>query len=259
MAPFRTVNVSRACLSAALCAALLAVPVGAATGEPQTAASPPERILFVGNSHTARYGGLDRLVGGFVAAEQTPRPYESDSLTKGGVTLEYHWGNGAPDRIRTGGFDTVVLQGYLPGAPTPSADTFLMHGRLLDSVISEAGAETVFFMTWPRSSKDWSTIEDVVEAHRQLSLELDARVAPAALAFERARAERPDLTLIDEDGVHATWEGAYLAAATVYATLYGRSPEGLDFVNGVEPETAGFLQRVAWQTVQDWNSVVHRT
>ena len=77
-------------------------------------------------------------------------------------------------------------------------------------------------------------------------------IAPVGVAFENARAERPDLVLIDEDEVHATWEGAYLAAATVYATLFERSPEGLPYTFGVSEADAAFLQHIAWQTVTDW-------
>ena len=108
-------------------------------------------------------------------------------------------------------------------------------------------------MTWPGAVDDWSTIDDVVEAHRQIAQETGAPVAPAALAFEQALAQRPDLVLIGPDRVHATWTGAYLAAATVYATLFERSPEGLSYAFGLDADTAAFLQRVAWETVTEWN------
>jgi len=59
--------------------------------------------------------------------------------------------------------------------------------------------------------------------------------------------------LMDPDRVHATWEGAYLAAATIYATLFDRSPEGHPYTFGVtDPEVATFLQRIAWQAVTEW-------
>jgi len=254
MARLFTVNARRACLTIALSMIVLAAPTLATAAAEPTAIEPaPESVLFVGNSHTARHGGLDWLVGNFVAAEAGERPFDAAALTEGGVTLEYHWNNGTPERVRYGDYDTVVLQGYLAGSDTASADLFLEHARLLDSVIERSGAETVFFMTWPRGFNDWSTIDDVVEAHRTIATELDAAVAPAALAFERARVERPDVRLIDYDRVHATWEGAYLAAATVYATVFERSPEGLPYSFGTDAETAAFLQRVAWETVTEWN------
>lgn len=248
-----TVNVFRACRASALAAiALVTTSLGAAAAEPATAGQVPSSVLFIGNSHTARHGGLDWMVENFVAAEEHERQFDGTRRAVGGVTLGYHWHNGAPGHIRTGDYDTVVLQGYLPGAQTQSAESFLRHARLLGEVIGETGARTVFFMTWPNGISDWSTVDDVVEAHRLIAAELDADVAPAALAFENARAERPDIELIAPDRIHATWEGAYLAAATVYGTLFERSPEGLPYSFGLDLETADFLQRIAWETVTEW-------
>jgi hypothetical protein len=48
--------------------------------------------------------------------------------------------------------------------------------------------------------------------------------------------------------------GTYLAAATVYAALFKKSPQGLKYTAGLDGDTAGFLQTVAWQTVQDYFS-----
>jgi hypothetical protein len=109
-------------------------------------------------------------------------------------------------------------------------------------------------MTWPQGRYDWADLEDFVDAYRAVSAEIDAPVAPVGVAMERARAERPDIALIDADEVHATWHGAYLAAATIYATLFQRSPEGLPYAFGVSEEDAAFLQRIAWETVQAWQS-----
>lgn len=216
----------------------------------------PERVLFLGNSHTARHGGIDWLVGNMVAAEDPPRAFDGTSRTSSGVTLEYHYRNGAIAAIRKGDFDTVVLQGYLPGATTPTAAPFLEYARRLDAEVDASGADTVLFMTWPQGRPDWAQLDDFVDAHRRAEAELDAQVAPVGVAFENAQTERPDLALIAEDTVHATWEGAYLAAATVYATLFDRSPEGLPYSFGVSDEDAAFLQRIAWQTVTDWQSGV---
>lgn len=255
MAPFGTVNVLRACLLLSILLAACATSAAAATPEDVAAdTAPPERVLFIGNSHTRRQGGLDWLVGNFVAGERVPHAFEGELLAEGGVTLAYHWATGAADRIRQGDYDAVVLQGWLPGASTGTAEPFLEHARLFAEVIDDAGARTVLFMTWPRAVDDWSTLQDAIEAHRQLERELGVAVAPAAVAFERARAERSDLELIDPDGIHATWEGAYLAAATVYGTLFERDPEASDYAFGIDPATAAFLRRVARETLEAWRA-----
>jgi hypothetical protein len=217
-------------------------------------ATVPERILFIGNSHTHRYGGMDWLVGNLVASEDSPRTYEAERLTASGVTLEYHYQNGAPDRVREGDWDVVVLQEYLPASPTRTAEPFLDYARRFDEIVRESGARPVFYMTWPQGRYDWADLDDFVAAHRQVEAELGARIAPVGVAMARAEAERPDLALIGDDEVHATWLGANLTAAVIYATLFDRSPQGLDHPFGISQENAEFLQRIAWETVTDWQA-----
>lgn len=214
----------------------------------------PTKVLFIGNSHTQRNGGLDWLIGNMVRSEETPRPFEGTVRAVNGMTLEYHYKNGAPQAIRTGDYDVVVLQGYLAGLENRSATAFLEYARLLDEEVRRSGARTVYFMTWRQGGRSWATLDDLITSHRQLAEETGAAVAPAGVAFALSEAERPDLRLIGDDGIHATWEGAYLAAATVYATLFERSPVGLAYTFGVAPDDAAFLQRIAWQAVTDWNS-----
>ncbi len=64
--------------------------------------------------------------------------------------------------------------------------------------------------------------------------------------------EEPELALRIDDRRHPSVAGTYLAACTFFAALYDRSPEGLDYDAGLGAETAAYLQRVAWQTVEDY-------
>ena len=77
---------------------------------------------------------------------------------------------------------------------------------------------------------------------------------PAGLAFARSLRQRPELVLHASDKRHPSLAGTYLAAATVYASLFKKSPEGLSYTAGLDGDTARFLQTVAWQTVQDYFS-----
>jgi len=71
-------------------------------------------------------------------------------------------------------------------------------------------------------------------------------------AFAAARAKRPELELYQPDKRHPSLAGTYLAASTVYATVFGKSPVGLSYTAGLDPELAAFLQAVAWETVQSY-------
>lgn len=80
----------------------------------------------------------------------------------------------------------------------------------------------------------------------------DALVIPAGLAFAKAIAKRRDIELYEADKRHPSLAGTYLAACTVYATLYRKSPVGLGYTAGLSTELASLLQTAAWETVQDY-------
>jgi hypothetical protein len=115
----------------------------------------------------------------------------------------------------------------------------------------------------------------------QAAEQIGAPVAPVGVAITKAIQERPDLVLTQTDNVHPTHShGAYLMACVVYATLYGESPEGIEYVpwdqfkRDVVPddiksmyeeleekyqitdEERDFLQRIAWETVQEFGRPV---
>ena len=92
----------------------------------------------------------------------------------------------------------------------------------------------------------------MAEAYTRVGNENDALVIPAGLAFARVVEQRPDINLYLPDKRHPTLAGTYLAAATTYAALFKRSPVGLGYTAGLDPEVARFLQTVAWETVQGY-------
>lgn len=55
------------------------------------AGAEPVRVLFLGNSFTAR-NNLSGLVRAMAAADQPPVKMETTAITYGGKTMEYHWG-----------------------------------------------------------------------------------------------------------------------------------------------------------------------
>ena len=74
-------------------------------------------------------------------------------------------------------------------------------------------------------------------------------VIDAGYAFENSMATYPNINLYDSDLRHPSLEGSYLAAACVYATIYGQSPENIGFTGGT---TLYFeMQRMARVTVLD--------
>ena len=67
-------------------------------------------------------------------------------------------------------------------------------------------------------------------------------------------AMRPDVELYVADKRHPSLAGTYLAACTSYAALYGKSPVGLSYTAGLDPQLARLLQTAAWEAVQAYKA-----
>ena len=109
--------------------------------------SVPQRILFIGNSFTAR-NNLPGLIAQLAAAQGTSIEHHLTSAR--GASLRRHWNTGAALRaIETRQFDHVVLQEQ---STLPVKNPKRMHEsvRLFDQAIKAAGAKTVLYMTWAR-------------------------------------------------------------------------------------------------------------
>ena len=110
-------------------------------------------------------------------------------------------------------------------------------------------------MTWPYERLDWVTLEEIAKAHRDIQNELKLSVAPVGVAFQRALVQRPSLDMLIDDKEHESIHGTYLAACVIYSSLFGESPAGLSYTSsGVSIEEAAYLQGIAWDIVQEWNT-----
>ena len=217
----------------------------------------PDKFLFVGNSFTYFHNGVENHIKKLAASAKPPKLIQADSVTQGGATLQIQYGRSeVHDAIRKGTYDVVILQEDIPELTEHSVEPFFEQARLFDKEIKNAGAKTMFFMTWPYERLNWITLNEIAEAHDRISTELNASVAPVGISFQRARTERPNLNMLDGDREHESIHGTYLATCVIYASLFAENPQELTYIPaGVSAEEAAFLKRIAWETVQDWNSL----
>lgn len=148
-------------------------------------------------------------------------------------------------------FDIAILAdcGDCPDQPRANA-AYRERTRRDADTVRRQGGEPVVFMPWAALDHP-DALPRIAEAVTEAANAAGALVIPAGLAFARAEAERPAIVL-REDRQNPTNAGTYLAAVVTYAALYGTSPIGNRFTAGLDAETAGFLQRVAWETVWDY-------
>src|SRR5262245_13866010 len=107
----------------------------------------PTRILFIGNSFTAR-NDLPGLIAQLAAARGIE--IEHTLLSMGGASLRMHWNKAeAQTAIERGKFNYVVLQEQST-LPIKNASRMRESVLLFDNVIRASGAKTVLYMTWAR-------------------------------------------------------------------------------------------------------------
>jgi hypothetical protein len=214
----------------------------------------PTQILFIGNSFTNRNdvpGMLERLG----ASASPARHIQTRRVIGNGVALKAHWDRAvAREEIKRSAWDYVVLQEQ---STLPLKNRARMHEyvRLFDQEIREHGAKTVLYLTWARLLS-FDRQHELTDAYATIGQELRALVVPAGVAWQRAFAEHPGLTLHDKDKSHPNPAGSYLAACTFYAALFNKTPAGLtgDFpgLKKQDPELLRALQDIAWRTVREF-------
>lgn len=224
-------------------------------------------VLFLGNSYTA-YNNLPVLVQDI--ANSLGDPINVDTYNPGGFTLKGHLNNStALTKISQTNYGYVVLQeqSQIPTIPFYRDADMYPAARSLDSLIDlQDCVRPVFYMTWGRKFggqqcdngpihcspifTDFSHMQDSLEtAYMRIANELSAAVAPVGIAWENALAIDSNLNLWTSDNSHPTIFGSYLAACTMYATFFEKSPVGASFPTGITAAEAQTLQTAAAQTV----------
>lgn len=240
-------------------ASAVAAPPAPAIKAPQV--DNPVRVLFVGNSYFYYGDSLHNHVQRLVTSADSAAKLSYKSSTIGGAELSHH----AIDHLTTPGrigvkepFQVVVLQGG-SGEPLSEARRarFRQAAIEFDKVIKERGGRTALYMSHvyvkPHKEVKPENLGLTEDLYVSTANEIGALVIPVGLAFDEAYRRRPDIKLHKGfDGSHPELIGTYLAACTVYATLYGKSPVGnsYDYYGKIDKETATFLQQVAADTVK---------
>jgi hypothetical protein len=223
----------------------------------------PKRILFVGNSYMyyndSLHNHVNRLASAADPALQKGIQYKSATI--GGAPLWHH----NIVHLTTPGnlgikqpFELVIMQGNSTDAMSDAPRArFRESAVAFNEVITRQGGKVALYMTPAHIKPSNATSPDMTSKTADMYVtvgnEIGALVIPVGLAFEEAYRQRPDIKLHqDYDGSHPTLIGTYLAACTVYASVYGKSPVGnsYDYYGKVGKDDATFLQKVADETVK---------
>jgi len=182
------------------------------------------RLLFVGNSFTAR-NGMPHLLVDLAAAAEPALDVEVESIIAGGASLRRHWNAGVAQRaLDASRFDWVVLQEQST-LPVKNAQRYHDNVRLFAPLIAAHAARAALYLTWSRQNAPHtqSLLNGAVDA---IAGAIDATVVPVGRVWHDALDDDPPIELYMPDGSHPNATGSYLAACTFLVTLLGRAPNG---------------------------------
>lgn len=230
---------------------------------------PVRHVLFIGNSYTS-FNNLPALVrdlacsGGF--------KIEVTAFTPGGYRFSQH----AKDKrllnlIRSRKWSFVVLQNQsqVPGwKPAEIMRRSTPHAVALARAIKANHPDTrlIYYVTWGKENGDAQncnhhpkvcTFKGNTQAlHKGYTLYKNATggtLARVGSAWQ-AVVEDPDppfdpAELWIADHSHPGLKGSYLAACTLFAALFNRSPSGLHYPQPLTGDDAAYLQGIAATTM----------
>ncbi|MBR2615374.1 MAG: SGNH/GDSL hydrolase family protein [Clostridia bacterium] len=216
-------------------------------------------VLFIGNSYTY-YNDMPTALFQQMARSAGVR-LTVDEITKGGHTLEKH---ASPSdtygakviRALSGEkqYDFVILQEQSV-RPASEPALFYKAVRTLVARIREHGAIPILYSTWGRKTgsdtltgRNWtneSMTWRLAASYQAIGDELGIPVAHAGLAFFDLFGSDSPLELYSTDKSHPSYNGSYLAAATLVETVFDIDPETLTYRGRLKAEDATALLAAA--------------
>ena len=224
------------------------------------------KVLFVGNSFT-KYNNLHKIFKGI--AKANGYKIKAKRVAFGGYKLRKY----ASSKTKAGKkfrkalkkkYDYVVIQGHSEEfITTYNKHSYKSVSEIID-MVRNSGAEPILYMTWTQttgitynergeeiSMTREEMTQQVADIYNRLGNEFDVKVAPVGLNVLRCVNAYPEVKLIRSDKKHPKYAGSYLAACTIYQTIFDRSVLGTAYYNteekkvGIGKEKAEKLQMIA--------------
>ncbi len=217
------------------------------------------RVLFIGNSYTAR-NSLSQLFTS-IAKSAGYTKLTATAITKGGWYLDKHAdakdeiGQKVDAVLKKNTYDFVVIQEQSV-CPVSDPGRFYDGVRAIVKKIRDNGAEPILYCTWGRKTGH-STLKEfgltnetmtwkLAAAYTAIGEELGVRVAYAGPAFyEVYRQYGSKIELYDTDSTHPSATGSYLAALTIFSEIFGADPAEIPCKQNISEENAVALHRAA--------------
>ena len=224
----------------------------------------PETILFIGNSYLYYNDSLHNHFKRMV--EEYKNDFDGGASVKsstiGGSRLKHHDVERLiqPKAISAiEKFELVILQGgSSESLNEANRMEFSYFAKKHIDAIKMNDSDAALYMTHayvePHKRFMKNQIKLISDTYTKIGNESQVLVIPVGMAFDRAYREKPNIKLHEPDGTHPNLLGTYLAACTVFASIYDKSPIGIkyDYFGAINDQDKRFLQRIADETTSNY-------
>lgn len=237
-------------------------------------------VLFLGNSYTS-VNNLPQLVQALSAS--AGKTLIVDSQTPGGMTLTNHVNDPTTQsKIAQRAWDYVILQEQ---SQVPTIDFYRYNNMYpamadLQAMVAQSSpcAKLITYMTWGRRYGgqqcdpsnthcspvfvDFNHMQDsLTSAYTGISNQLQIQCAPVGVVWQNVLNDT-NLVLHSSDNSHPSLDGSYVAALTLFASIWKRPSLGLSYTAGLSPALAQYYQHrtdsVVFGNSFRWNLAINR-
>lgn len=230
-------------------------------------------LMLVGNSFFYYNNSLHNHLGDLIKNDPNVNSMKRRSITINGSDLPWHDLESYLSNEHIGSFriDTKNNNKYVPSSNTKTdavifmgcslcpihpdtKDTFQVYVQRYSEIIRDKNAEPMLFMSWPYKNKP-EMINSLRDVFVDTANKNNLLLIPAGEAFYRFNSSYPEIDLYTKDLRHPSKEGTYLAAAVVFASLYGKATAGNPGIMDLDPEVALKIQTSVDKTVSEFMGI----
>ena len=237
------------------------------------------RVLFLGNSYTS-FNNLPQLVQNVSAS--AGKNLIVDSNMPGGFTISNHINDPTSmGKVSLGIWDYIVIQEQ---SQLPTIDFYRyndMYPALADlKLFAEQFnpcTKIITYMTWGRRFggqqcdptntfcspvfADFNHMQDsLTSAYTQISDSLNIQCAPVGVTWQNILNDT-NLILHATDNSHPNLDGSYVAALTIFSSIWKQTSNGISFNAGLTPLRAQYYQQQSDNTIfnnpNNWNLLIN--
>ena len=237
-------------------------------------------VLFIGNSYTS-YNNLPQLVQSL--STSAGKTLIIDSSTPGGYPMSSHLNDATTfSKISQGNWDYVILQEQ---SQIPTIEFYRdieMYPAMTDlkALIEQYNpcAKIITYMTWGRryggqqcdpSGTHCSPVftnfnqmqDSLTSAYLEISEQLNVQCAPVGAVWQNILNNSTHV-LHSGDNSHPNMDGSYVAACTIFSSIWKQGASGLSYTAGLSSSLAQYYQSISDNTLfnstNDWNLNINK-